>query len=72
MTRFSSAEINLLLPLEIFMEAKWKPEIAVEEHFWIWVEHGTMMRIKQGFTHLCPSDIRLRTSSGRSSAHEGK
>lgn len=41
MTCFNAAKINLLLPLEIFMGAKWKTKIGIlEEHLWIWVKYG--------------------------------
>lgn len=40
MTRFNGAKINLLVPLEILKEAKWKPKIATEEHFWFRVKYG--------------------------------
>lgn len=44
MTCFRPAKINLLLPLEFFMDAKWKRKkknIAIGRHFWIRVEHRT-------------------------------
>lgn len=60
---FTLPKLLSWIPLEILMEATWKPKIAIQEYFWYQVERG--IRIKQGSAHLCPSDLQLTACSSR-------